>query len=246
MRAVALAPATDTVGGIAPSVLFRATSAWYRDDARESLRLLDSASRVRPPEGASAEGYRWLELASAYAMAGNPARARALLGAFEQRASQAHKRRERYPLELARGWIAVAEHRYPDAIRAFQAADVGVCLPCALPPLAHAYDLADQPDSAIAVFERYLATNYWWRNQAVGVFAGNDHVYLAGSYKRLAELYDAKGDTAKAVEYYGRFVDLWKNADPVLQPKVAAARRRLQALSVDARLPSSAAKGRGR
>jgi tetratricopeptide (TPR) repeat protein len=235
MSAVALARAADTVGGIAPSVLFRATSAWYRDDPRESLRLLDSASRIHPADGRTAEGYRWLELATAYALAGNATKARRLLDEFEQRASQAHKTRERYPLEHARGWIAIAERRYPDAIRAFQSADSGMCLPCALPPLAHAYDLAGQPDSAIAVFERYLATDYWWRHLSAGVFAGNDHTYLAGSYKRLAELYDAKGDTAKAIDYYGRFVDLWKNADPVLQPKVVAARRRMQALGVDAR-----------
>ena len=41
----------------------------------------------------------------------------------------------------------------------------------------------------------------------------------------------ARGDHAKAREYYGRFVDLWKEADPELQPLVADARAELRQLS---------------
>ena len=58
-----------------------------------------------------------------------------------------------------------------------------------------------------------------------------DAEYLAGTYKRLGELYEAKGDKAKAIAYYQKFVDLWKNADPELQPQVAEARRRLARLA---------------
>ncbi|MBW7932657.1 MAG: hypothetical protein H3C62_03400 [Gemmatimonadaceae bacterium] len=54
--------------------------------------------------------------------------------------------------------------------------------------------------------------------------------YLAASHKRLGELYDAKGNTAKAVEHYQKFTDLWKDADPELQPKVREARARLDEL----------------
>jgi eukaryotic-like serine/threonine-protein kinase len=45
------------------------------------------------------------------------------------------------------------------------------------------------------------------------------------------ELYDARGDAAKAREYYGRFVDLWKDADPELQPVVRDVRARLVRLA---------------
>ena len=55
---------------------------------------------------------------------------------------------------------------------------------------------------------------------------------------QLAELYEAKGDRAKAASHYASFIEYWKNADPDLQPKVAEARARLQALSrVEAGLP---------
>jgi hypothetical protein len=43
-------------------------------------------------------------------------------------------------------------------------------------------------------------------------------------------LYEAKGDPAKAAESYRGFIELWKNADPELQPRVADARRRVSAL----------------
>ncbi|HXY69493.1 MAG TPA: hypothetical protein VEH62_08590, partial [Gemmatimonadales bacterium] len=53
---------------------------------------------------------------------------------------------------------------------------------------------------------------------------------LAPVYRRLGELYEAKGDRARALDYYGRFVDLWKNADPELQPAVREVRQRLSRL----------------
>ena len=60
--------------------------------------------------------------------------------------------------------------------------------------------------------------------------AGSDAPILAGIHKRLGELYEAKGDTARAESNYTAFVELWKNADPELQPKVAEVKRRLTAL----------------
>ena len=54
---------------------------------------------------------------------------------------------------------------------------------------------------------------------------------LGPTYKRLGELYQERGDTAKARDYYGRFVDLWKNADAELQPQVREVRQRLAKLT---------------
>ena len=54
-----------------------------------------------------------------------------------------------------------------------------------------------------------------------------DPLRLPAAHERLGQLYEAKGNTTKAVEHYQAFIDLWKNADPELQPRVAGARRRL-------------------
>ena len=43
-----------------------------------------------------------------------------------------------------------------------------------------------------------------------------DAVDLAPTYRRLGELYEARGDRTNAMVYYNKFVDLWKNADPNL------------------------------
>jgi hypothetical protein len=53
---------------------------------------------------------------------------------------------------------------------------------------------------------------------------------LARVLERLGQLHDARNDTTRALSYHSRFVDLWKDADPELQPRVAAARRRIAEL----------------
>ena len=51
---------------------------------------------------------------------------------------------------------------------------------------------------------------------------------FAATLQRLGALYRARGENAKARDYYGRFVALWKDADPELQPIVAEARAALK------------------
>ena len=70
------------------------------------------------------------------------------------------------------------------------------------------------------MYEQYLQTRSTHR-------ADDDAFMLAPTRKRLGELYEAKGDTARAASHYAAFVSLWKNADPELQPAVAEVRRRL-------------------
>ena len=86
--------------------------------------------------------------------------------------------------------------------------------------LGRAFDAANNPDSAIANYERYIATPSFTK-----VFT--DGLNLAGMHKRLGELYEAKGDREKAAAHYLAFVDLWKNADSELQPAVTTVKQRL-------------------
>ena len=79
-------------------------------------------------------------------------------------------------------------------------------------------------DSAVAAFERYVgATNYLRWDQ--------DAYFLAGAHKRLGELYEARGDVQKAASHYAAFIELWKDPDPELRPKLAEVRKRLARLS---------------
>jgi tetratricopeptide (TPR) repeat protein len=92
-----------------------------------------------------------------------------------------------------------------------------------LPEAAAAHDHAGRADTAIALYER-----------ALGLHSLDGLMYEATWYplvlRRLGELHEARGDRAKAMEYYNQFVELWKDADTSLQPQVVAARARLAEL----------------
>ncbi|MEO6208835.1 MAG: tetratricopeptide repeat protein [Gemmatimonadaceae bacterium] len=83
-------------------------------------------------------------------------------------------------------------------------------------------DQANMPDSAIAMYERYLATP-----AVLSYYPLLDAQMLAGIHKRLGEMYEAKGDRDRAISHYLQFVNLWKDADPELQPKVIQVKQRL-------------------
>ena len=55
----------------------------------------------------------------------------------------------------------------------------------------------------------------------------DDVRWLPHTYKQLSELYEARNDTTNAINYYNEFVELWKHADPELQPQVEDVRRRI-------------------
>jgi tetratricopeptide (TPR) repeat protein len=55
-------------------------------------------------------------------------------------------------------------------------------------------------------------------------------VYAAPVHLRTAEILDRLGRPAEAAPHYRRFVELWRDGDPALRPRVEQARRRLQQL----------------
>jgi hypothetical protein len=50
------------------------------------------------------------------------------------------------------------------------------------------------------------------------------------AHERLGSLYLQVGDTAAAARHLAEFIELWKDADPELQPRVQAAQRILERL----------------
>jgi tetratricopeptide (TPR) repeat protein len=162
-----------------------------------------------------------LSLAEVYALAGRADLANAMLVKFDVVAPTMSPEAAASVRHSIKSAVALAEHRYLDAAHEAQLADVGPCTTCTTPIIAIAYDFAQQPDSAIREFTKYVEST------SADGHMSNDGFFLAGSYKRLGELWDAKGDRQKAARYYTKFVDLWKNADPDLQPRVTDAKKRL-------------------
>jgi DNA-binding SARP family transcriptional activator/tetratricopeptide (TPR) repeat protein len=66
--------------------------------------------------------------------------------------------------------------------------------------------------------------------QSIAERAAYELVYLAPSHLRQAEIYQRRGQRDLAAQHYRSFIQLWREADPELQPAVAEARRRLVTL----------------
>jgi tetratricopeptide (TPR) repeat protein len=129
--------------------------------------------------------------------------------------------------------IALASGKPDEAIAEFHRADIGFdgaprdeCAPCLSFDLARAYDAAGKADSAAMMFERYLSTPFAFKADVE-----MDPMRLPAIRERLGQLYETLGDTAKAIDNDRAFIELWKNADPELQPRVADAKRRLARLT---------------
>jgi len=84
-----------------------------------------------------------------------------------------------------------------------------------------AFDSAGMPDSALAHYQHFadVGENIWE--------GGVVYHWAPIAYFRLGELYEAKGEREKAVDYYGRFTTLWREADPEFQPRVKEAQQRI-------------------
>ena len=202
---------------------------WYFDRRDAAAHALDVALAQVPLRSLPLEQRPYYTLAGTYAMAGRVDRAKSLIAQAETDMHGMSMLRVLEPnRHAALAEIAIAERRPLDAVREVWKADslpdgpVGDCVHCIDVDLGRVFDLANQPDSAIAHWEAYL--NYPTHD------AGRDAIFLPGMHKRLGELYEAKGETQKAISHYTAFIDLWKNADKELQPKVSEARTRLAAL----------------
>ncbi len=170
-------------------------------------------------------------VAIAYARAGRPDRARAVVAQWYATGPDSVHRQWMEPFrhEVV-GEIALAEAKPRAAVDEFRLSarrpdgEVEWCHDCREAQIGIAFDRAGMPDSAIVAFERYVAmTSY--------VKLGYDAAFLAGTYKRLGELYEQQRNIPKAIAYTKKFIELWKDSDPELQPRVAEARQRLARLT---------------
>jgi tetratricopeptide (TPR) repeat protein len=196
---------------------------WYLNNSARVTEL-DRALQQTPLEKLPPGGRPYGVIATTYALAGQPEKARRVLATFDRSRSQITRESDDEVRHSMLGTIAFAEKRYDEAIKEYRAGLSPACRPCGLPQIGQAFDLAGKPDSAIAVWQEYLSAKSWGLQ--------NTHpTWMAFVHKRLGELYEAKNDRDNALSHYLKFVDLWGSADPELQPKVAEVRRKISRLS---------------
>lgn len=165
-----------------------------------------------------------LDLAAVLAIAGRPEEARRYLDGWLSTADEVRQRAEEEAVTNARGEVALATGRLDEALAAFRRVrELEDCPQCGLVDIGRVHDAAGRPDSAIAAWEEYLRTPTPYR-----VFSdGQSRAFVL---EGLARLYEEAGEGAKARATWTEFAELWRDADPELQPRVEAARRRVQAL----------------
>jgi tetratricopeptide (TPR) repeat protein/tRNA A-37 threonylcarbamoyl transferase component Bud32 len=202
------------------------------NDAWRRAALLGDQAGAKAALDAGLAEWKWTDLPTldrgysniiaARLATGEIAEARRLADEWERGVPKEFARVQRPLIETARGEIALESGNAREALAHFRAGDVGPCVSCAFPRYARAYDAIKQSDSTIYWYEQYLATPT--------LNADVDARELPRAYRRLGELYEAKGDTKRAIQRYSDFVELWKNADPALQPLVKDVRDRIARL----------------
>jgi len=192
-----------------------------------ALAILSAALAKYPLASISPYNRPYVGLVIAYALIGKPAEARQLWKEYEATIPESNRRADTFA-QLAEGLLAEADHRPEQAELHYRNwyAGSGDCGPCGLFELANVADQAGRTDSALALYDRGIALPSMTRYRY-------DSYRLPAALKRAGELYEAKGDRAKASDRYRRFVDLWKDADPELQPGVREVRARIARLATE-------------
>ena len=162
----------------------------------------------------------YLSLALFFADARLAERARELLDAYESEVPRLLKGPDGWMLHRARAAQHMAADDAVMALRELRLASASPRIwnewfsPLLLgmearPELARVFDRLGQPDSAIVVYERYIAARVLHRTEV-------DAFQLAHTRRRLAVLYDAMAQDERAAAHRDALRRLWRNADPEL------------------------------
>jgi tetratricopeptide (TPR) repeat protein len=125
---------------------------WILQDVSGANRIIESV--LRSNGGASFA--RDPRLAAFYVVNGQPDLARPAAAQVTDRPTWFY----RHPWEMApQAWIALGDRSYEEAIDLWRKeTDSGPCPVCSMWLMGIAYDRANMPDSALVIYERYLAT----------------------------------------------------------------------------------------
>jgi tetratricopeptide (TPR) repeat protein len=203
------------------------------DQRQDAVRDLDAAVAAAQAEGTAAGEWPYFAIIDFYSIANEPARARQWLNRYDAEVRDTFLLRLQRPGRLrVEGEVLLTERKFADGIASLRRSEflpdgpVGSCLVCMPMFLSFAFDKAGMRDSTIFYMERTLAV--FDPNKMTDV---RDPILIPLFNHRLGELYEAKGDRAKAVEHYRKVIDVWKNADPELQVTVNELKARVRRLT---------------
>ena len=165
----------------------------------------------------------WEELATLGAALAHPALSRRALAGFDQDLKQS----ARDPIgrrAFFAAHVALAEGKWDEALALLREADTRKTVEdrYAMVQMGRAHEAAGRPDSAMGYYEKFLAMP--------DPFPVLDARWRPHVHQWLGAIYEGKGESRKAMEQYAKFVELWADADPELQPQVKEIRGRLERL----------------
>ena len=197
-----------------------------RHDSARAVQRVQAALRGIAPKRAP----QVAAVAGLFARAGRPDLARSAFAQYVAGTDSLWRQKDEFFEHRILAQIAMAEGRGADAVIEVRRGDVDEdgpaqsCFICYYRDLALAFDRANETDSAIVYFQRFVEASSVHR-------LTTDPVTLNVILRRLGELHEAQGRRDRAIHYYSRFVQLWKRADPELQPQVTEIRRRIDRLT---------------
>jgi len=206
---------------------------WLRDTAGVRA-LLDSLVRSPEARAGAWENWRLQGLAFNYAFIGDAARARALQdeigravarGGAEDSAVYANS----WGRLSTEAQIEFAKGRPEAALRLIRERQRNGRPTRGLLDVGLAFEAMQQPDSALAAYTQK-------ENARDAGSQFGDPLELAYLRWRAAEVAERLGQKRVAAAWYGKFIDLWRTADPELQPYVKEAKKRLGELVAEPQL----------
>ncbi len=166
-----------------------------RNRPERAIEVLTSALAKHPLASMSPVDRPYVLLASAFAIAGRPEEGERLMSEYS-RLMPASLQKGDVERLTALGDIASARGRYAEAISDFEKQREYDGRPnYNVFQIASAFAKLGQADSARAYYEHYLGNAGPYR--ILG-----DVFYLAATYQRLGEIYEAQGDRKKAIDSY--------------------------------------------
>ncbi len=204
------------------------TNATLGLEAAAVHRAVDRALELLPITGMSTNGWTEANQISALALAGAVDRAAALLAEYDREWPPSSRDLDRRMSHLWMEWaLAYARGEWDQALVAIDAlqrelnCDAARCW--GWWERGRTLEAAGRHDEAREMYARSLdgtaMTEVRWYP-----------IWSLDALERMGRLADEAGDTARALEAYRRFAELWADADPELRPRVERARARIAAL----------------
>jgi tetratricopeptide (TPR) repeat protein len=199
-----------------------------RPRPRSELSRVEALLAKYPLDSMAADDRPYVGLARLYAAAGQTQQARRYL-TLSQREQGRWWNPPNGIARYSEGAVLEAEGKLDEALAAYQdwtrlPTQGQDCRQCGDFYVGRVFDRLNQPDSALAAYDRAMSSTVPVRNSG-------EATVLGPTLRRMGELYEAKGNRDKAKEYYSRFVDLWRDADSDFQPAVQEVKARLAKLS---------------